>query len=411
MEAEVNVSEYELERGKPMPSKKPAFIQKRLLLALENKYGGQFEVLPELKCLFASLLAIVFSLSLQAQETETVILNQTETHRLQELIATNQFVSQLYDSISHLAIEYLDDDPRPLKELFYEGMLDTNPQRIDTEQSLKDLDKINTLIYACYGTSGHAFALKAKEYVLAWAAHYLPTGNTINENKFVPLFWAYYLFQDHFSETESERVKTWMEAIAHKQMSRKRTPNNNWEAKRLKIIGTIGCILKHDSLKNYSINGFKTYIQTAYYADGTSNDLKKRDALQYHNSGLKPTLSTFINCSTFDAAFELFDYVSPSGSSIRKSVAYSLPYATGEKTREEWRNTQVELDKRRAAAGIAKYQPGKLFDPKDALPLFAWAGYFEPDWYDVWGQEALIDNYTASWIGMLNSPLIREHIK
>lgn len=41
-------SEYELERGKPMPSKAHAFIQKRLLVWLDTKTQNRFEVLPEL---------------------------------------------------------------------------------------------------------------------------------------------------------------------------------------------------------------------------------------------------------------------------------------------------------------------------------------------------------------------------
>lgn len=41
------VSDYELERGKPMPSKNHARIQKKLLLWLETNTSGRFEVLPE----------------------------------------------------------------------------------------------------------------------------------------------------------------------------------------------------------------------------------------------------------------------------------------------------------------------------------------------------------------------------
>lgn len=41
------VSDYELERGKPMPSKNHARIQKMLLLWLETNASGRFEVLPE----------------------------------------------------------------------------------------------------------------------------------------------------------------------------------------------------------------------------------------------------------------------------------------------------------------------------------------------------------------------------
>lgn len=41
-------SEYEIERGKPMPSKNHSIIQKRLIVLLENEYGNQFEIMPEI---------------------------------------------------------------------------------------------------------------------------------------------------------------------------------------------------------------------------------------------------------------------------------------------------------------------------------------------------------------------------
>ncbi len=344
-----------------------------------------------------------------AQTTDLVVLRTEERARLIELIQTSGQVKHHYDSISQLGKQYLSDIPLPLTELFYEGMLDTHPKRIDTQKSLKDIDKVCTLIYTYYGDSQHVYALKAKEFVTAWSSTYIPTGNTINENKFVPLFWAYYLFEDTFDSSEKKEVRGWMINIAKAQMSRPHTPNNNWEAKRQKIIGTVGCIFDVEEMKEYAIEGLKAYIETAYYADGTSNDLKKRDALHYHNSGLKPIIGTFINCSIFDPRFDLFNYVSPSKSSIMQSVEYVIPYAKGEKTRKEWTNSQVELDKRRAAAGIEKYQPGKLFDPNDAIPLFEWASYYRPEWYILLGSGSVKQNYTSTWVGLLNSPLIRKN--
>lgn len=41
-------SEYEIERGKPMPSRLHAVVQKRLTIYLGTHYDGKFEFLPEL---------------------------------------------------------------------------------------------------------------------------------------------------------------------------------------------------------------------------------------------------------------------------------------------------------------------------------------------------------------------------
>jgi hypothetical protein len=189
-------------------------------------------------------------------------------------------------------------------------------------------------------------------------------------------------------------------------MAREKTPNNNWEAKRLKIIGLAGGILINRQMMEYSIEGFKEYISTAYFPDGTSNDLHTRDALHYHISGIKPCLSAFINLPEFDERFNLYNWESTDGSSIRKAVEYTLPYARGEKQRREWTNSKAKIDKRRAEAGLENYQPGSLFDPEDARELFEWACYFNREWYNVF-EDPTKSKYTSAWIGFLNSPLVR----
>jgi hypothetical protein len=307
-----------------------------------------------------------------------------------------------------LAEKHLNHSPQPIREIFYEGMLDTHPDRIKTVKCLEDMDKVADLIYASYIRESKSWSEKAKAYVLAWATIYIPTGNPINENKLSTLFWAYHRFKSDFSIDDRKITEEWMVKLANAQKERKKTPNNNWEAKRLKIIGTIGCITGNREMNQYAANAFKTYISTAYYSDGTSNDLRDRDALHYHIGGLTPSVATFVTLSKFDSLFDLYNYIAPTGSSIKKSVEYTWPYASGEKQRGEWTNSKVRLDKERAAAGLAKYQPGALFNPRNAFPLFEWAGYYNPSWYSLFGRNIPEENYLFTWTGMLNSPLIRR---
>jgi len=339
-----------------------------------------------------------------AQTTNLVILNSKEINKLRSVMEENNQVRELYNSILEEAKAGLHRSPKPVEIIYYEGLLDTDPKRIETVKSFADIDYVISLIYASYGNDDPVFGEKAKEIILAWAQTYEPTGNPINENKFNAFYWGYYIFKNKFRKNEQKIVEDWFLEIASKEMNRERTPNNNWEAKRCKMIGIIGCLLENEQLRTYSIDGFKKYILTAYYKDGTSRDLEQRDALHYHVSGLKPCVSAFINLSKFDSRFELFDFVSGNGSSIKKSVEYVVPYARGEKQREEWRNTKVKLDKERAAAGLQEYQPGKLFEPEKAYSLFELACYYNPDWISIFEKE---DDIT-SWIGFMNSPVIRD---
>jgi hypothetical protein len=64
--------------------------------------------------------------------------------------------------------------------------------------------------------------------------------------------------------------------------------------------------------------------------------------------------------------------------SLNKSTDYLRPYVTGEKTPQEWINSIAEIDKMRAQAGMAHYQPGIPFDPRQALPLLSEAEMFDP---------------------------------
>lgn len=352
-------------------------------------------------CLFALLTSL---LSI-AQNTYVVVLDDHEVLRLRTLMKSDNQIKMLGDSILAEGKKALAASPNPVDTIYYEGLLDTNPRRIETSKSLNDMNLLTNLIYSGYIEKNDQIGAKVKEFVMAWSSTYLPNGNPINENKFVALFWSYYLYRDHFDANERKTVDHWMRAIANTEMGREHTPNNNWQAKRLKIIGIIGCLLKDESLQQFSIDGFKDYINTSYFPDGTSVDLRDRDALQYHLSGLKPCISAFINLSKFNHAFSLYDYEAPSGSSIKKSIEYAIPYAKGEKQHKEWINSKVKLDHERAAAGIEKYQPGILFDPATAIEALEWAGYYNPELLDIINKG---ESDHLFWVGLLNCDLIRK---
>lgn len=339
-----------------------------------------------------------------SQTTNVVLLDSVEQSRLRNLNNSNQGYHFLFEEVLQNAEKAMTAIPQPRKEIHYEGLLENNKLRIETVKSLEDVDHVVSLIYASYLTGQTEYGKKAISIVLEWAQSYIPTGNPINENKFSSFFLGYHLFGKFLNEKDKKTIENWLLKMADAEKNRLNTPNNNWEAKRLKIIGFIGCILKKVDLTDYSVAGFKKYIATSYFPDGTSIDLKTRDALHYHIGGLTPCLSTFIILEKFDSRFNLFAYETPSGSSIKKSVEYVLPYATGEKQREEWKNTTVQLDRERAAAGFAEYQPGKLFDPSDAIPLFEWASYYHPEWMGI----SKLENKPITWVGLLNSNLIRE---
>ena len=106
-----------------------------------------------------------------SQTTHVVILDSAEITTLRAVVASDQRAGHLYDSVLQRARQQLDDQPRPLEKLYYEGLLETDPDRIDTRKSLEDMDKVIDFIYASYGSSDTAYARKVKQYILAWPTY------------------------------------------------------------------------------------------------------------------------------------------------------------------------------------------------------------------------------------------------
>ncbi|WP_373514362.1 alginate lyase family protein [Persicitalea sp.] len=341
----------------------------------------------------------------QAEIPETLLLTPPQQKYLRQLIQTNPDAKALWLKAEREAKGYLNDQPRPLKVIHYEGLLDTNPNRIDTEKSLRDMDKLAAWLFAYYATQDEAYAKNAKEYIVAWANTYQPTGNPINENKFEPLIHSYQTLRKYFSPDERERVQTWLSKIAAAEIAYPHMPQNNWKTKQIKLVGTIGLIVGREDFERYAVEDLKKYIDHALYDDGETFDLRQRDAMGYHVSGLKPLLVIAITMDQFrndKGGIKIFDYQNPAGGSIRKSVDYVVPYALGEKVHEEWVNTKVELDRQRAAAGLAHYQPGVPYEAERSRELFELASYFDPEYQKVLRHLAGGGNQEFdSWFAML----------
>ncbi|HEV7350996.1 alginate lyase family protein [Telluribacter sp.] len=339
-----------------------------------------------MKFYFSLSLLLLLSFCAKAQIRQTLLLTNPQQQEVTKLAQTNPEVRALWRPVEQEAQRYLNDEPRPLRVIHYEGLLDTNPDRIRTTESLKDLDKVAVWLFAWYGTQDQVYAQKIKEYLLAWAGTYQPTGNPINENKLEPLIHSYRVLENSFSKDEKSRVDKWVTQIAEAEMAFPRIPENNWKAKHIKLVGTIGLVLQKPRYLNYAREQFKKYIEKALYADGTSRDLHQRDALSYHVSGLDPLLVYAITQEQLggkQSDFHPFTYQGPEGGSIQKSVDYVVPYAKREKVHAEWVNTKVELDRQRAKAGLAHYQPGKPYEPEGSLDMFTLASYFNPAYREV----------------------------
>lgn len=270
-------------------------------------------------------------------------------------------------------------DPAPAATIDYEGLLGNDPRRLASIERLGDMGHIWHLGVAHVLTTDMRYAEQALTFIDAWAGVYVPTGNPINENKLEAAVVVYRALREVAAPPRRERIDAWLARMAGEQKRTAGLSNgttiNNWQAKRIKLVGLIALALDDAGLREWTVEAYDRYLRTGLNADGTSRDLLERDALSYHIGGLKPLVQLAI---AFDqAGTELWPRTSPAGASVKRSLEYMLPFCDGTKTRGEWVNSKVELDRRRAASGDERYKPGRLFEPKQAVALLTLAGYFE----------------------------------
>ncbi|MEM6392057.1 MAG: alginate lyase family protein [Planctomycetota bacterium] len=332
-------------------------------------------------CVFAlALLAPVTSAEVGEFKIAPVLpLTAEQQHQLQQLIQTNPRAAELAQLEIDAARATLDRPLTPLRVIHYEGLVNTHPKRIKAVESLRQMSDTARLLRAWQATSDSAFAAKLQQIIIAWADTYEPTGNDVNENKLYPLLVAYLALREQFTAPQQERVEAWVLALGkhHAREAQRSNRLNNRFTKSLRLVVITGRILDKPDWTETARQGAQRFIAASLFPDGTSHDLRERDTLTYHSSALRPLiqLSILLDGKHPDA---LYHWTSPNGGSVQKSVQYIIPYATGEKQHREWVHSRVDLDRRRAAAGLEKYRIGRLYEPQQATSLLADAVFYEP---------------------------------
>ncbi len=307
-----------------------------------------------------------------------VPLDEAGVARLRNIVAEDAEAEAIAEAARMEARPLLGATPQPLERIDYEGLVNTDPKRIATVAKLREMDDVAALVRDWQVSGDERVAETLREFVVAWAASYRPTGNDVNENKLYPLLVAYHHLRDTFPADERERVDAWVRSLGelHARAVAESTHFTNRYTKHVRLLALIGGILGEGEWRASAEEGLKRFVTESLRADGTSLDLERRDTLTYHASALRPVIE-FAMLSG-ERGPELYRWESPEGGSIAKSVNYLVPYALGEETREEWTNSKVDLDRRRAEAGIDGYQRGRLYDPQSALAVMEEASFFDP---------------------------------
>jgi hypothetical protein len=302
--------------------------------------------------------------------------------QLKRLIHGDAGVKRLYDSLQRIADEALQEEPNPIDTIRTEGLLQGDPRKTATWAAFGDFRKMYALALA-YRVTGHrAYLDKTTVYLFDWASTNIPRGDPIDDTNLDPAIEAYDMIKDKLVYGENKRIRNWLRRTAQAEIDApynqpgRGTASNNWHSHRLKIVGEIAYAIGDVALERYCVDELKAQIRRNLHADGSSDDFVERDALHYHVYDLEPLLKLSIVLKRATGV-DYYTYEAPSGSSIKKSVDWLLPYLDGRKTHAEFVNSTVEFDRRRAQNGEAGYKAGTMFEPKNGVATLLLAGWFD----------------------------------
>ena len=323
------------------------------------------------------ILSVLLSISVHAQFTS---LSDQEITRLRTHIQ-NILLPEI-----DFARASLDSTPHPIDTIRSEGLLMGNPRKTATRKALTDMRKIYALALAWRITQDKRYLDKADVYLKAWATQNTPNGDPIDDTNLDGAIEGYDLVKKDLPKEDEKSIRDWLFRTASIEVygprNKRSNDFNNWHSHRLKIVGEIAFAIGDTALQSYTIAALQKQIEKNITPEGSSIDFAARDALHYQVYDLEPLIRLAIVLKRATGV-DYYTWSSPTGSSLKLSVAWTLPYLDGRQTHPEFVNSKVQFDRDRAKNNEAAYQPGKLFDPFEGASMLLLAGYFDHRFLDT----------------------------
>ena len=339
------------------------------------------------KFVFTVLLFATYSIT----KAQIVSLNNEEINILKTQISNAPGAKKIYAGFQKSAKQYLNEQPDPIDTIRTEGLLKGNPKKEKSKLALADMPKMYALALQYRLTGNQTFLSQCTSFLSAWAKINHSGGDPIDDTNLDKAIEAYDLIKNNMARGDKKIIDKWLSETASAEINSKRmkpgkaTAINNWNAHRLKVVGEIGYALNNHEFISWTIDQLKSHISINLYPDGSSLDFKQRDALHYHLYDLEPLLKLAIMINRGEGT-NFYTYLSPNGSSIKKSVDWLIPYIKGDKKHEEYVNTTVKFDHDRARNNEPGFAAGTLFAPQLAIPLLKSVIYFDHAQQDLLNQ-------------------------
>ncbi|NND07882.1 MAG: hypothetical protein HKN87_16005 [Saprospiraceae bacterium] len=284
----------------------------------------------------------------------------------------------VFDQVRQYAIEGLERSPQPLDSIHYEGYLSNAPQRHQSVKQLRDMQYLYALAWSYEFTHQQKFAQQGIEYLSAWTSAYKPTGNDVNENKLDAIFLGYTIFYPLLERDLRQQIEDWMKTLAEMHISLwdPDEGSSNRHAKSVKLILLAGRCLDNKRLLNFATIAYQELLQKCLLPTGATTDLERRKSMHYNVSCLQVLLEVALLIDPWMP--DIYTLKTENGGSLKRSVAFLLPYVLGKQEFREWVGTNVEgFDRKRAISQDPYYQPGKKWDPAEGVFCILFARQYE----------------------------------
>jgi hypothetical protein len=291
--------------------------------------------------------------------------------------------------LTHRVAPLLNSQPQPQTRLYFARYLPHQGKHDESVQGVRQLEVMRDAALAWRAGAGDAYYDLARRYLLAWAATYQPTLQPIDETHFDTLIDTFAILATQLSSEDRQRIGGWLRNWANGYVEDMQSASdrgnhsggwsNNWQSHRIKLVTMIAAALADESLFASARALFVRQLLQNIDADGQVIDFTQRDAIHYVVYDLEPLLQAALAARS--RGEDWYDERLVKGRSLKRAVAWLLPYVTGEKTHEEFVHSTVPFDHERAEAGLKEYSGP--YDPIHAAALFWMAAEFEPSYRDV----------------------------
>ncbi|RQH06188.1 alginate lyase family protein [Paraburkholderia dinghuensis] len=281
---------------------------------------------------------------------------------------------------------HINDTPRPLATLHTEGTLPHEGIYDQSVEAAKELDLMRDAALAWRATSDERFLKLVDRFLAAWVGTYQPSFNPIDETRFEGLILAYDMTASALPVKTRNATMAFLNRFASGYIAQveaqprplKGTFANNWQSHRVKLIAMIAFTLDNRKMIATAQSLFVEHLGDNVAPDGSTLDFTERDALHYVAFDLQPLVTAALAARRHNRNW--LTERATNGATLAKALDWLTPYATGEKTHEEFVRSTVPFDARRREAGLPGFTGA--WDPKNAAELFHLAarldGRFSP---------------------------------